>query len=91
MFDLQQAVRAQQNIYEIIDLMAGRISHIHISDYNEYGNSLLPGKGEVDFKNLFCYLQQSYNVDTALIEVYNENISQQYTVKDALDYLKNIQ
>ena len=90
-FDLKQAVRAQQNIYEIIDLMAGRISHIHISDYNEYGNSLLPGKGEVDFKNLFCYLQQSYNVDTALIEVYNENISQQYTVKNALDYLKNIQ
>lgn len=90
-FDLKQSVRAQQNIYDIIDLMGTRISHLHISDYNEYGNSLLPGQGTVDFAKLFDYVKCNYGVDTALIEVYNENITEEYKLKNALDFLKNFQ
>ena len=89
-FDLKQAIRAQQNIYDIIDLMGDRISHIHISDYDGRANSLLPGQGDIDFNALFSYLQGKYNVTTALIEVYNENILPEYNVKNALDFLNNI-
>lgn len=89
-FDLKQAVRARQDIYEIVDLMGNRISHIHISDCNETGNSLLPGQGCIDFKGLFDYLSCKYNVNTALIEVYNENILPDYDIKSALDFLQNI-
>ena len=89
-FDLKQSVRAQQNMYEIIDLMAHRISYMHISDYNEYGNSLLPGQGTVDFRKLFDYVSKKYGVNTALIEVYNENITEDYKIENALDFLNNI-
>lgn len=90
-FDLKQSVRARQNPFEIIDLMADRISHIHISDYDDTSNSLLPGQGKVDFSKLFSYLYEKFNVDTALIEVYNENILPDYKVENALDFLQNIQ
>ena len=89
-FDLKQSVRAQQNIYQLIDLMGDRISHLHISDYNEFGNSLLPGQGNVDFHHLFEYVSTRYGVNTALIEVYNENITDEYKVKNALDFLKDL-
>ena len=90
-FDLKQSVRAKQNPFDIIDLMAERISHIHISDYDDTSNSLLPGQGKVDFSKLFSYLYEKFNVDTALIEVYNENILPDYKVENALDFLQNIQ
>lgn len=89
-FDLKQSVRAQQNIYQLIDLMGDRISHLHISDYNEFGNSLLPGQGNVDFHHLFEYVSTRYGVNTALIEVYNENITDEYKVENALDFLKDL-
>ena len=44
----------------------------------------------VDFKALFDYAQNKYNVNTALIEVYNENILPDYKVENALDFLQNI-
>ncbi len=89
-FDLKQAIRAQQNIYDIIDLMGDRISHIHLSDYDGKSNSLLPGQGDIDFIALFEHLSVKYKVDTALIEVYSENILPDYKVKNALDFLNNI-
>ena len=89
-FDLKQSVRAQQNMYDIIDLMGNRISYMHISDYNEFGNSLLPGQGTVDFKKLFDYVNSNYGVKTALIEVYNENITEEYGLKNALDFFNKI-
>ena len=89
-FDLKQSVRAQQNIYQLIDLMGDRISHLHISDYNEFGNSLLPGQGNVDFHHLFEYVSTRHGVNTALIEVYNENITDEYKVENALDFLKDL-
>ena len=90
-FDLKQAVRAQQDIYRLIDLMGNRINHLHISDYNEFGNSLLPGQGEVDFRHLFSYVSEKYGVKTALIEVYNENITRDYNIENALDFLKTLE
>ena len=90
-FDLKQAVRAQQDIYEIIDLMGDKISHMHISDYDGVENSLLPGQGNIDFAHLFKYVSEKYGVDMALIEVYKENITPEYNLENALAFLKDIQ
>ena len=89
-FDLKQAVRAKQNIYDIIDLMGDRISHIHISDFTKEENSLLPGTGNFNYKNLFEYVSDKYNVSDILIEVYKENISGENSLVDSLELLKNI-
>ena len=89
-FDIKQAVRANQDIYSLIDLMGRQISHIHISDFNDSQNSLLPGTGVFDYKKMFDYVSAKYNVNDVLIEVYNENITEEYGLSQSLDLLKNI-
>lgn len=89
-FDIKQAVRAGQDIYDLIDLMGDRISHVHISDFNDTHNSLLPGAGVFDYGKMFDYISQKYNVNDVLIEVYNENITEEYGLSQSLDLLKNI-
>ena len=89
-FDLKQAVRAEQDIYEIIDIMGDKISHIHISDFTREENSLLPGSGNFDYKKLFDYVSDKYGVSHILIEVYNENITGQDSLVNSLELLKNI-
>ena len=88
-FDIKQAVRANQDIYSIIDLMGDRISHIHISDFDSNRNSLLPGTGIFDYKKMFDYVLSEYNIKNVLIEVYNENITEEYGLSDSLYLLKN--
>lgn len=86
-FDLKQSIRAGQNPYRIIDLMGKRISHIHISDCNTEENCLLPGKGDFDLKKLLEYAESRFDVNTALIEVYNENIDSMESLKNSLHFL----
>ncbi len=89
-FDIKQAVRAKQDIYEMVDLMGDRISHIHISDFTMEENSLLPGTGNFDYKKLFEYVSEKYGVNDILIEVYKENIPEEDSLVDSLELLKNI-
>lgn len=89
-FDIKQAVRAGQDIYSLIDIMGDRISHVHISDFNDSRNSLLPGQGIFDYGEMFEYISGKYDVEFALIEVYNENITEDYGLSQSLDLLKNI-
>ena len=89
-FDIKQAVRAGQDIYSLIDIMGDRISHVHISDFNDRRNSLLPGQGIFDYGEMFEYISDKYDVEFALIEVYNENITEDYGLSQSLDLLKNI-
>lgn len=86
-FDLKQCLRANQNVYDILNLMGKRISHIHISDFTEYEVSLLPGKGNFDFKTFFDYVSEKFDVDTSMIEVYNHNIDGISSVKKSLQFL----
>lgn len=89
-FDIKQAVRAKQDIYRLIDFMGEKISHVHISDFNNMHNSLLPGTGVFDYSKMFDYISEKYNVNDVLIEVYNENITEEYGLSDSLELLKNI-
>jgi len=89
-FDIKQAVRAKQDIYQLIDLMGQRISHIHISDFNDKDNSLLPGTGIFNYGKMFEYVSNKYNVNDVLIEVYNENITEEYGLEQSLDLLRDI-
>ena len=86
-FDFKQSIRADQDMYEIIDIMGNRISHLHVSDYDGKTESLLPGQGSVDFCKLFDYVHSRYNVNNAIIEVYNENMKGICGLSDAIAYL----
>ncbi len=86
-FDLKQAIRAKQDPYQVLDIMGKRISHIHISDSKGNENSLLPGRGTFNLKKLLSYAENRFNIDAALIEVYNENIDSSESLKNSLYFL----
>ena len=89
-FDLKQSVRAEQNAKEIVDLMGSRISHLHLSDFTDEADSLLPGKGGFDYNAFFEYVVSNYGVENALIEVYNNNIDGIESVTNSLNLLQFI-
>ncbi|MEG1863495.1 MAG: sugar phosphate isomerase/epimerase [Oscillospiraceae bacterium] len=85
--DIKQAVRAKQDIYKIIDLVGDKLSHIHISDFTDDENSLIPNYGNFDFKVFIDYLSAHSSAQYALIEVYNENVKDVKMLKNSLDFL----
>ncbi len=88
--DVKQAFRAQQGLYQIMDLMGSRISHIHISDIKDNTDSLIPGKGDVDFKMLFNIAQRKFGVKYRLIEVYNDKMESIEQMTNSIEYLKSL-
>ncbi|MEG2929221.1 MAG: sugar phosphate isomerase/epimerase [Oscillospiraceae bacterium] len=89
-FDIKQAVRANQDIYEILNLVKNRISHVHISDFDGTADSLVPLQGNFDFKSFFSYIQENTSADTALIEVYRDNIDSDEDIAKAMKKLESL-
>ncbi len=87
-FDIKQTFRAGQDLYEILDLMGNRISHLHISDYADGKDSLIPGQGNVDFGKIFSIAGEQYSVEYSLIEVYTENLDNPRQIKQSVDWLE---
>ncbi len=88
--DVKQAFRARQGLYQIMDLMGNRISHIHISDIKDNMDSLIPGQGEVDFKMLFNIAFRKFKVEYRLIEVYNDRLDSMEQMIKSVKYLNNL-
>lgn len=88
--DLKQAVRAGQDVYSLMEIMTGRISHIHISDNDLSDDSLLPGEGSFDLQYFLKKAESGYNVKNALIEVYRQNIKSEERLKKSFKYVKGL-
>ena len=73
--DLKQARRAGVSVYEYIDVMGDRIKNIHVSDYSNKSDCLLPGEGEFDFVAFFDKLKQTEYDGDLIIEVYSSGFS----------------
>lgn len=68
--DTKQAVRAQVSILEMVQAMAGKISHLHLSDATSVSDCGLPGSGETDFITFFKQLKQQKFSGTMVVELY---------------------
>ena len=88
--DVKQTYRAGQDIGRLLSLMSDRISHLHISDYKNGRDSLLPGSGVFDFADLFIKAD-TYGVEHALIEVYNDRLGSMEELKESVKFLEKIQ
>ena len=77
LFDIKQAVRAKQDPFKMLEILDGRIRHVHISDSNENHDCLLPFDGDFDLIGLIGKLNSVEGY--MIIEVYNNcytNINQ---------------
>ncbi len=86
-FDIKQAVRANEDIYGMLEVIKNRISHIHISDFTFDKDCLLPGEGTFDFKKFKNYIKENTTTTSMLIEVYEDRYSNEKSLKKALEYM----
>ena len=88
--DLKQALRANSNYLEYLEIFKDRLLNVHISDCDEYSDCKLPGTGTRDFSEIFRNLKDiKYNGDM-IIEVYREAFKTPLEVKKSVEFARNI-
>ncbi|MHC6180835.1 sugar phosphate isomerase/epimerase family protein [Clostridium sp. JNZ X4-2] len=88
--DIKQAYRADKTPEEYIDVMGSAVENLHVNDRNDKSSCLLPGKGKVDYKKIFCKLKEIGYNKVGIIEVYSDNYKNYCQLKEAKDYICNI-
>ncbi len=89
-FDLKQAIRAQQDPFKVLQAMGDGVVHLHLSDHLPGRECLPPGAGETDFKRLFDSLAAWGFDGTAVIELYRANFDDQVQLNRSLSFLQSL-
>lgn len=70
-FDVKQAIRAGQDVFEFIDTFSSDICHVHLSDNTPERDCLPPGRGTFDIKRLKSKLLLGGYTGDYIIEIYS--------------------
>lgn len=89
-FDSKQARRAGFKSSEFAAALNGHIRNIHISDYDEEHDCILPGKGQEDFAALKEAVGNDSDKACWLIEVYSNVVNAPWELELSMNYLKGI-
>lgn len=88
--DVKQALMAGTDPSDMALLMGSRVKHIHISDRNENGKCVLPGKGCFDLERFIHTLKSiGYNGDV-MIEVYRSSFGGISELYEAYEYMQKL-
>jgi sugar phosphate isomerase/epimerase len=71
--DVKQALRGNADVFELIDVLADRIVHVHISDSALGHDCLLPGEGTANLTGVLRGLKNAGFDGTVILEVYRDN------------------
>lgn len=85
--DIKQSFRAGVDVQSYLDAMAGDLVNLHINDRDEDKSCLLPGKGSVNFEELFSKLSRIGYKGDMIIEVYRDNFKKYEELALARDFL----
>ncbi len=88
--DIKQAVRGGESPFEMLDVMAPKLVHIHLNDHDGAQDCLLPGQGKFNFSSFFQKLDTLHYHGTALIEVYRRNFHTEEEILDSLKFLREV-
>ncbi len=88
--DLKQATRSELSYKDVLSVMSDSLVHVHLNDCDEQHDCLLPGKGNRDFKKLFCELEKIGYCGSAVIEVYRQNYGDYMELLGSLDFLRSV-
>ena len=87
-FDLKQAIRAEQDPYKVLAAMGNRVVHLHLSDHLPGYDCLPPGMGSTDYAALIAQAKAQGFAGSAVIELYRQNFEGQQQLDEGLKYLK---
>ena len=85
--DLKQARLSGYDWREYLGAMAGSLSHVHASDITSDGKMCLPGRGVLDFDELFARLRDAGFSGPVLIENYQRDYVGLDEVKASYEFL----
>ena len=89
--DIKQARRAGVDYREFIRIMEKSIAHIHLSDYIETKDCIVPSEnGCFDFNELFSLLEGNNYRGKYIVEVYSDCFSEADEIMNSALYLQNI-
>lgn len=71
--DTKQAVRAKENIFDMVRALGDHICHVHISDHGELGDCLPIGKGRFQVKRFLGLLSEVGFDGSVMLELYRSN------------------
>ena len=86
--DIKQARQAGYTYKDFIYKMGKHLRTVHVCDYDENGITKIPGRGIVDFVELFKILQDMGFDGSVLMEVYSKDYASLDELKESYDYLK---
>jgi sugar phosphate isomerase/epimerase len=85
--DIKQAYKAGIRPEKYIDVMEKNMVNFHINDKNKDSVCLLPGKGDVDYKKIFCKLKEIGYNKVGIIEIYSNNYTELKEISEAKKFL----
>lgn len=88
--DIKQARLSGYDYRLYLDEMKDRLNTVHISDYDENGKIVLPGKGLFNFENFIGDLYAVGYDGPLIIEVYKDSYTDVDEMADSLNYIKNL-
>jgi len=88
--DIKQARQSEIDYNEYINDMGSDIVTVHISDIDENGKIVLPGRGLFDFPTLLKRLKDKGFNGAILIEVYKDDFKNIIELKQSADYIKEL-
>lgn len=88
--DVKQAVRSDEDPFEIANALGNRIIHVHMSDHGDNGDCLAPGKGSFDIKGFLTLLRNKGFDGSVMLELYRNNFSDTQELAESCKYLDGI-
>ncbi|MEG2054616.1 MAG: TIM barrel protein, partial [Oscillospiraceae bacterium] len=89
-FDLKQSLRSGEPNEKMLNAMRGKLRHIHISDFCEENDCILPGKGNADFIKLAKLLQEQNYQGDIILELYKNGYDKPKELVDAIKWLETL-
>ena len=86
--DIKQARQAGYTYKDFLPKMAKYVKTVHVCDYDEDGITKIPGRGCVDFVELFKILLDIGFDGSVLMEVYSKDYKSFDELKESYDFLK---
>lgn len=88
--DIKQARQSGIDYRLFLNEMGSDIVTVHLSDVDENGKMCLPGKGTIDFADLFLRLKDVGFDGALLLEVYKNDFNELSELYNSLDYIQNL-
>ena len=86
--DIKQASQAGYSYKDFLKKMGNRVRTVHVCDIKEDGSTAIPGRGCIDFVELFKILLDMGFDGSVLMEVYSKDYKQFEDLQESYDYLK---